>query len=68
VDETTDEALTQGLDSLIRAVIDRAKSLGWTLVHEEHPDMIDILNELGQFGSACREIGMNCLADGQDAG
>ena len=30
--------------------------------------MIDILNGLGQFGPACREIGMNCLADGQDAG
>ena len=29
--------------------------------------MVDIVNLLGQFGPACREIGMNCLADGQDA-
>jgi hypothetical protein len=27
----------------------------------EKPGMIDILNELGQFGPACRKIGMNCL-------
>ena len=29
--------------------------------------MIDIVKYLGQFGPACRAIGMNCLADGQDA-
>ena len=33
----------------------------------EGREMIDIVNQLGQFGPACREIGMNCLADGQDA-
>jgi len=67
VDETTDRALVDGLQSLISAVIDRAKSLGWTLVEEEHREMIDIVKDLGQFGPACRQIGMNCLADGQDA-
>jgi hypothetical protein len=29
--------------------------------------MIDLLNDLGQFGPECRSIGMNCLGDGQDA-
>jgi hypothetical protein len=67
VNEYEDAALVDGLESLIAAVIARAKSLGWTLVEEKHREMIDIVNELGQFGSACRQIGMNCLADGQDA-
>jgi len=65
VDEIDDVTLSDNLDSLIYAVIDRAESQGWSL--EEYPPMIDILNRLGQFGPACREIGMNCLADGQDA-
>jgi hypothetical protein len=67
VNETKDRALVNGLQFLVNAVIDRAKSQGWTLVEEEHPEMIDIIKDLGQFGPACREIGMNCLADGQDA-
>ena len=29
--------------------------------------MVDLLMDLGQFGPACREIGMNCLGDSQDA-
>ncbi|NJD66719.1 MAG: hypothetical protein FIB00_16010 [Chloroflexi bacterium] len=67
VDETKDEALVSGLQTLVAAVIARAKSQGWTLVQEAHPEMVDIVKELGQFGPACRQIGMNCLADGQDA-
>jgi len=67
VNEYEDDALTTGLPDLIRAVVERAKSQGWTLVDEERREMVDILNELGQFGPACRQIGMNCLADGQDA-
>jgi len=65
VDEIDDATLSGDLDALIYAVIDRAESQGWSL--EERQPMIDILNRLGQFGPACREIGMNCLADGQDA-
>jgi hypothetical protein len=65
--EYEDGALKTGLQQLITAVVGRAKSQGWTLVDEERREMVDILNELGQFGPACREIGMNCLADGQDA-
>jgi hypothetical protein len=67
VNETEDAALVDGLESLIDAVIGRAQSFGWTLVEDEHPEMIDIVKDLGQFGPACRQIGMNCLADGQDA-
>jgi hypothetical protein len=67
VDETEDETLTKGLTDLIDAVINRAASQGWTLEEGEDDPMVDILNQLGQFGPACREIGMNCLGDGQDA-
>ena len=67
VNETEDGTLVNGLESLINAVIARAKSQGWTFVQESHPEMVDIVKELGQFGPACRQIGMNCLADGQDA-
>jgi hypothetical protein len=58
---------------LIKAVKGRAASQGWMLESGEEPgeelgiEMIDIVRKLGQFGSACREIGMNCLGDGQDA-
>ena len=58
-------ALSDGLSSLIDAVTNRAVSQGWT--REEKVQMVDIVNLLGQFGPACRAIGMNCLADGQDA-
>jgi len=67
VNEHEDAALVDGLESLVTAVIDRAKSQGWTLVEEKQPEMIDIVKDLGQFGPACRKIGMNCLGDGQDA-
>lgn len=58
---------------LIKAVKGRAASQGWMLESGEEPgeelgsEMIDIVRKLGQFGSACRAIGMNCLGDGQDA-
>jgi len=65
VDEYDDVALSSDLVPLINAVIERAESQGWMLY--ENKPMIDILNRLGQFGPACRQIGMNCLADGQDA-
>jgi hypothetical protein len=65
VDEVHDMVLSNGLSSLIDAVTARAQSQGWR--REAGLEMIDILNLLGQFGPACREIGMNCLADGQDA-
>jgi len=68
VDETMDDELKSGLDDLIYAVKNRAKSQGWAVVEDEHPEMIDIIKDLGQFGPACRAIGMNCLDDGQDAG
>jgi hypothetical protein len=67
VDEVSDDTLKGGLDNLIDAVKNRARSQGWAVVDDEHPEMIDIVKELGQFGPACRAIGMNCLADGQDA-
>jgi len=72
VNEDDDLALSSGLSSLIDAVIARAKSQGLYLdttdPQKKNPEkMIDILNELGQFGPQCREIGMNCLGDGQDA-
>ena len=62
VDESS---LADDLDALIDAVVARARSQG--LVLEVDQGMIDILNELGQFGPACRSIGMNCLGDNQDA-
>jgi len=65
VNEVNDTQLGEGLSTLIEAVTHRALSHGW--VRDEERVMIDILNKLGQFGAACREIGMNCLADGEDA-
>lgn len=55
---------------LIKTVKRRAATQGWMLESGEElgSEMIDIVAMLGQFGSACRAIGMNCLADGQDAG
>jgi hypothetical protein len=60
------------LDALVDAVIDRAGSQGLKLATDseygENPQpMIDLLNGLEQFGPACRNIGMNCLGDNQDA-
>jgi hypothetical protein len=65
VNEVDDKTLSGGLSSLVDAVTNRAASQGWT--REENVKMVDIVNVLGQFGPACRAIGMNCLADGQDA-
>lgn len=65
VDEVGDAALSGGLEDLVRAVSDRADT--WGLSLERDDPMIDILNELGQYGPECREIGMNCLGDNQDA-
>ena len=67
VDEIHDKVLRRGLKSLIRAVEKRMASQGWMLEEGGDLEMIDILHKLGQFGPACREIGMNCLADGEDA-
>lgn len=60
------------LDALVDAVIDRADSQGLRLApppdgSENPQNMIDLLNGLEQFGPACRNIGMNCLGDNQDA-
>jgi hypothetical protein len=57
--------LNDDLDALVGAVKDRAKELG--LSPESDKTMIDLQSELGGFGPACREIGMNCLGDNQDA-
>jgi len=63
---TVDESyLGDDLKALTLSVVAHALRQGWRL--EADRDMIDILNELGQFGPRCREIGMNCLGDGQDA-
>ena len=59
--------LGEDLQDLIGAVERRAASQGWMLEPDEDREMIDIVEKLGQFGPACRAIGMNCLADGQDA-
>jgi hypothetical protein len=55
------------LRNLIDAVKLRAATQGWELESGEDREMIDIVAMLGQFGPACRAIGMNCLGDGQDA-
>ncbi len=65
--ESDHRALQKNLVSLVTAVEVRVENGGWTLEESDSKPMIDILNKLGQFGPACREIGMNCLADGQDA-
>jgi hypothetical protein len=57
--------LSNGLSALVDAVETRAQTVGLNL--QSNQGMIDILNELGQFGPACRKIGMNCLGDNQDA-
>jgi len=59
--------LGDDLQFLIDAVKLRAASQGWMIEPEDDFEMIDIIEKLGQFGPACRAIGMNCLADGQDA-
>jgi hypothetical protein len=70
--EVKDPELSEGLSNLVDAVIERAGSQGLKLATDseygENPQpMIDILNGLKSFGPACRNIGMNCLGDNQDA-
>lgn len=65
------------LNQLVGSICDRAASGPWNLDVTnsgcEGPAvvpssvMIDLVNDLGQFGPECRSIGMNCLGDGQDA-
>jgi hypothetical protein len=71
-DGQSESDLGPDLDALVKAVIDRADSQGLGLAppleSAENPQkMIDLLNGLEQFGPACRNIGMNCLGDNQDA-
>ena len=61
-----DEAfLSDDLKALVSAIAARATSQGRKLDTDE--PMADLLMDLGQFGPACRKIGMNCLGDNQDA-
>ena len=57
--------LSNALESLVGAVTERAASQG--LQRQTDEPMIDLLEDLGQFGPDCRAIGMNCLGDNQDA-
>lgn len=69
--------LAAGMSALVAQVCAAASSAPWGLdttlsgCTEAPPypttRMIDLLNDLGQFGPQCRSIGMNCLGDGQDA-
>jgi hypothetical protein len=52
--------------NLVDAVIQRAASQGLQLT--DNAELIDILQQLRNFGPACRKVGMNCLGDNQDAG
>lgn len=65
------------LNQLVGNICDRAAGDPWNLdltgsgcagaAAVPSSVMIDLLNDLGQFGPECRSIGMNCLGDGQDA-
>jgi hypothetical protein len=57
--------LNDDLKALVSAIAARAPSQGLKLDTDE--PMADLLMDLGQFGPACRKIGMNCLGDNQDA-
>jgi len=57
--------LSDDLKALVSAIAARAPSQGLALNTDE--PMVDLLMDLGQFGPACRKIGMNCLGDNQDA-
>jgi hypothetical protein len=57
--------LSDDLKALVSAIAARAPSQGLKLDTDE--PMADLLTDLGQFGPACRKIGMNCLGDNQDA-
>jgi hypothetical protein len=61
-----DESFLSGdLQTLITTIAARAPAQGLTLDADE--TMKDLLLDLKQFGPQCREIGMNCLGDNQDA-
>jgi hypothetical protein len=66
VNEVDDVELSAEFSDLVGALITRAGSQGLAL--DKNEGLIEILNELRQFGPACRKIGMNCLGDNQDAG
>ena len=57
--------LADDLRALISGIEARALGEGLTLDTDE--PMVDLLIDLGQFGPASREIGMNALGDNQDA-
>lgn len=57
--------LSADFKALVSAITSRAGSQGLKLDTDE--PMVDLLMDLGQFGPACRKIGMNCLGDNQDA-
>ena len=57
--------LSDDLKALVSAITARAPGQGLKLDTDE--PMVDLLMDLGQFGPACRKIGMNCLGDNQDA-
>jgi hypothetical protein len=57
--------LNNDQQALVSAIANRASSQGLTLAKDEA--MVDLLQDLGQFGPDCRKIGMNCLGDNQDA-
>jgi len=57
--------LSADLQAIVSAIVTRAPGQGLTLDTDER--MAELLKELGQFGPDCRQIGMNCLGDNQDA-
>jgi hypothetical protein len=65
--------LSKDLDALIAAVRKRAVNGPWNLESLEAPTMGqpvimgNVETWLGHFGPHCRDIGENCLGDGQDA-
>ncbi|AHF00275.1 hypothetical protein [Thioalkalivibrio paradoxus] len=74
VRDAVDEGfLSDDLDALVNAVRDRAVGGPWNLAVLEAPTMgqAPIMGNvevwLGHFGPYCRDIGENCLGDGQDA-
>jgi hypothetical protein len=67
-----ESGLGEDLTDLVNAVIERAGSqalyLDTTDPEKKNPEeMRDLQSDLGNFGPACRAIGMNCLGDNQDA-
>ncbi len=72
--EAVDESdLSGDLEALVAAVRERAVNGPWNLAFLEAPTMGqppivgNVETWLGHFGPHCRDIGENCLGDGQDA-